>query len=159
MSLPYEGATSGSRALDEIQKILTAFGCQRFGTMTDNEKGEIIVQFNYRGREILVKASVRGYAAAWLEEHPWKSYAVSKRTKEKHELRAMEQAQVSTCSILRDWLKGQITAIEVGLLTFEGAFLGQIMLPSGKTVLETAETTKMIPPAQGPLKLENQAKG
>jgi hypothetical protein len=54
------------------------------------------------------------------------------------------QAQISTCSILRDWIKGQITAIEVGLLTFEGAFLGQILLPSGKTVLEHAESNKLL---------------
>lgn len=51
--LPYENATSGAGALDEIRKVLTRFGCQRFGTMSDNEKGELIVQFNYRGREVL----------------------------------------------------------------------------------------------------------
>jgi hypothetical protein len=28
------------------------------------------VQFEYRGREVSVKASIRGYAAAWLKEHP-----------------------------------------------------------------------------------------
>jgi len=39
MSLPYENATSGAGALDEIRKTLTRFGCARFGTMTDNEAG------------------------------------------------------------------------------------------------------------------------
>lgn len=34
MSLPYESATSGDRALIEIQRILGKFGCQRFGTMS-----------------------------------------------------------------------------------------------------------------------------
>jgi hypothetical protein len=48
----------------------------------------------------------------------------------------MDQAQIATCSILRDWIKGQITAVEVGILTFEGAFLGQLLLPNGRTVLE-----------------------
>jgi hypothetical protein len=45
--------------------------------------------------------------------------------------------------------QGQITAIEVGVLTFEGAFLGQIMLPgTGKTVLEFAiEPSNNILPA------------
>lgn len=142
MAIPYQDATSGSRALDEIQRILTKFGCQRFGTMTDNEKGEIIVQFTYREREILVKASVKGYAAAWLKENPWSRQR--KKTAIEWERQAMAQAQISTCSILRDWIKGQTTAIEVGLLSFEGAFLGQILLPTGKTVLEHVESNKLL---------------
>lgn len=140
--LPYENASSGTRALDDIQRILTKFGVKRFGTMTDNEKGEILVQFTYRGRDISVAASINGYAAAWMKEHPWKSGRVSRVDWER---RAKIQSQFSTCSILRDWIKGQITAIEVGVLTFEGAFLGQIMLPSGRTVLDEVEKGKMLP--------------
>ena len=52
-------------------------------------------------------------------------------------------------SILRDWIKGQTTAIETGVLSFEGAFLGQILLPSGKTILETVEHQKMLPAPRG----------
>lgn len=147
MSLPYENATSGTRALDDIQKVLTRFGAARFGTMTDNERGEILVQFTYRNRDVSVKASVRGYAAAWLLENPWTSQR--RCSKIDHERKALAQAQISTCSILRDWIKGQITAVEVGLLTFEGAFLGQILLPSGQTVLEAAQE-KMLPQLEGP---------
>lgn len=144
MPLPYENATSGAGALDDIAKVLTRFGCARFGTMTDNEKGELIVQFTYRGRDVSVTASYRGYAAAWLKEHP---YSTRMRcTQKQHEARAMEQAKVSVCSVLRDWIKGQVTAIEVGILTFEGAFLGQIMLPgTGRTVLEQVTAGGMLP--------------
>lgn len=145
--LPYENATSGSGALDEIRKILTRFGCARFGTMTDNDAGELIVQFTYRSRDVTVKASFRGYAAAWLREHPYGPN--HRKTRQQHETRALDQAQVSVCSILRDWIKGQITAVEVGILTFEGAFLGQILLPSGRTVLEEA-TTKLLPALEAP---------
>jgi hypothetical protein len=36
--------------------------------------GELLVQFEYRGRNVSVKASINGYAAAWLKEHPeWKA--------------------------------------------------------------------------------------
>lgn len=145
MSLPYESATSGSRALDDTQKILTRFGCSRFGTMTDNEAGEIMVQFSYRGRDVSVRASVRGYAAAWLKEHPFNP-GRTRRSRTDHERAALEQAQISVCSILRDWIKGQITAVECGILSFEGAFLGQILLPTGRTVLETATEQKLLPP-------------
>ena len=55
-------------------------------------------------------------------------------------------------SILRDWIKGQITAVEVGMLSFEGAFLGQIMLPTGETVLERIERDQLlsVPPRSAP---------
>jgi len=35
-------------------------------------------------------------------------------------------------------------AVEVGMLSFEGAFLGQIMLPTGETVLERIERDKKL---------------
>ena len=69
MSLPYENATSGERAVQDMQKILRGFGCSSFGQMMDYETGELLVQFKYKGRPVSVKASVNGYAAAWLREH------------------------------------------------------------------------------------------
>jgi hypothetical protein len=135
MSLPYENATSGERALGEIQKLLRGFGCSKFGSMTDDEKREIIVQFEYRGRRVQMTASIRGYAAAWLKEHPYNP-SRSRCSSKEHERKALDIASIAVYSILRDWIKGQVMAIETGILSFEGAFLGQIMLPSGKTMLE-----------------------
>lgn len=136
MALPYEGATSGDKALGEIQKLLTRFKCQQFGHMVDNELGEVRVMFSWNGRQIVIPASMRGYAAAWLKEHPYSHR--TRGTLADHEKKASNIARIAVYSILRDWIKGQVTAVEIGLLTFEGAFLGQIMLPSGKTVLEHA---------------------
>lgn len=147
MALPYEGATSGGAALEDIRKLLTRFGCARFGTMTDAEAGELVVQFTYRGRDVTAKASYRGYAAAWLKEHPYSSR--TRATKVEHERKAMQQAEISVCSILRDWIKGQVMAVETGILTFDGAFLGQILLPNGRTVLEHAAES-LLPALEGP---------
>lgn len=149
MGLPYENATSGGAALEDIRKLLTKFGCARFGTMTDQEHGELIVQFTYRGRDITAKASYKGYAAAWLREHPYGPRTHG--TKVSHEAKALKQAEISVCSILRDWIKGQVVAIETGILTFEGAFLGQILLPNnGKTVLEAVMGSNMLPALEAP---------
>lgn len=134
MSLPYENATSGGAALEDIRKLLTKFGCARFGTMTDIEHGEQVIQFSYRGHNVTARASYKGYAAAWLREHPYG--ARTRGTKTAHEAKALKQAEISVCSILRDWIKGQVMAIETGVLTFEGAFLSQILLSNGETVLE-----------------------
>lgn len=142
-ALPYESATSGERALDDARKILTAFGCASFGHMIDIERGEILVQFKHRERQVSVKVSVNGYAAAWLKRHPYNRNYRYSRTE--HERKAKVIAQFAVYSILRDWIKGQVTAIETGILTFEGAFLGQLLLPTGRTVLEEVETRKMLP--------------
>lgn len=108
--------------------------------MMDYERGELIVQFQFRRMPVSVKASLNGYAAAWLKQQ---SPAQQKRPKV--QAKARQIASVAVYSILRDWIKGQITAIETGILTFEGAFLGQILLPSGQTVLEHAHEKKMLP--------------
>lgn len=142
MSLPYENATSGGAALEEIRKVLTKYGCARFGTMTDTENGELLVQFSHRGRDVTAKASYRGYAAAWLREHPYTHR--TRGTKVDHEKKALKQAEISVCSVLRDWIKGQVMAIETGVLTFEGAFLGQILLGNGKTILEHVVATELL---------------
>jgi hypothetical protein len=39
----------------------------------------------------------------------------------------------------------QTTAIQCGIMSFEAAFLGQIMLPSGQAVLEQIEQERMLP--------------
>jgi hypothetical protein len=143
MSLPYENASSGDRALSDLQKILTAFGVARFGQMLDNERGEIMVQFTYRERNVTVKGSINGYASLWLKEHPYNSSRM-KSTRVQHERKALDVATIATYSLLRDWIKGQITAIECGMLSFEGAFLGQIMLPTGETVLDRVQGSQWL---------------
>jgi hypothetical protein len=143
MALPYENTTSGERAVQDMQKVLQRFGCSSFGQMMDWERGELLVQFKYRERQVTVRASVLGYAAAWLKEHPLPPRA--RTSKAGHERKAKEVGGIAVYSILRDWIKGQVTAVETGVLSFEGAFLGQIMLPSGKTVLEHATEARMLP--------------
>lgn len=143
MSLPYENSTAGDKALGEIQKILRAFGCSKFGSMVDDEAGEILVQFEYRKQPVTVKASIQGYAAAWLKEHPYSSRM--KKSRVEHERRALDVASIAVYSILRDWIKGQVMAIETGILSFEGAFLGQMMLPNGRTVLDHVKEQKLLP--------------
>lgn len=142
MTLPYENATSGKTAIADMQKIMKQFGASSFGCMEDFARGEVIVQFTFNDRNVSIRASAKGYAAAWLKEHPWNAHV--KRTVAAHEKRALEIGQTAVWSILRDWIKGQTTAIAVGMLSFEGAFLGQILLPSGQTVLERVEKERLL---------------
>jgi len=144
MTLPYSSATSGSRALEETQRILRSFGCSKFGTGTDWDTGEVFLQFEHQGRMVNLRASAKGYALAWLKENPWTRRRQS--SKAQWESKALEIGSIAVYSILRDWVKGQTTAIEVGMMTFEAAFLSHIMLPSGMRVIEHFENEKLLPP-------------
>lgn len=142
MALPYQNATSGNNAINEIQKMLRGFGCAKFGTGEDFETGELFVQFEYRGRMVMLKASAKGYASAWLREHPYG--ARTRGTREQHEAKAIKIGSVAVYSILRDWVKGQVTAIEVGMMSFESAFLPHILLPNGVSVIEHIQAQKLL---------------
>lgn len=144
MSLPYQNASTGQNAIRDIQKILRGFGCQKFGTGENYETSELFVQFEHQGRHVMMKASAKGYAAAWLKEHP---YTNRKRcTRAEHEAKALEIGSVAVYSVLRDWIKGQVTAIEIGMLSFDSAFLSHIMLPNGQRVIEHFESQKLLEP-------------
>lgn len=144
MSIPYEDATSGDKALTDTQRILSKFGCSVFGTMTDAERGVTIVQFKWRDRQISLEASWKGYASAWLKEHPY-NWSRSRLTETQHNEKAMKQAKVSVCSVLRDWVKGQVTAIECGVVSFEEAFMPYILLPTGERVIDRIQRDKLLP--------------
>lgn len=148
MGLPYENATSGNNAINDIRKMLQSFGCTKFGTGDDFDTGELFVQFEHRGRQVSLKASARGYAAAWLREHPYNA-SRHRYSRAEHEAKALKIGSVAVYSILRDWVKGQVTAIEIGMMTFEAAFLSHMLLPSGLSVIEHIEQQKLLPAPSG----------
>lgn len=147
MALPYENSTSGNNAINEIQKILRSFGCTKFGTGEDFETGDVFIQFEHHGRQVMLKASARGYAAAWLKAHPFGPRVRGSRAE--HEAKALKIGGVAVYSILRDWVKAQVTAVEVGMMTFEAALLSHILLPSGLSVIEHVQQQKLLAAPEG----------
>jgi hypothetical protein len=147
MGIPYEKVRPGTNAMQEIQKILAAFGCQSFGTMTDNDRQVAIVMFKWRDRQVQLEASWSGYAQALVTKSGWKRDA------------ALEHAKRAVYSILRDWVKGQTTAVECGVLSFETAFLPHMVLPDGRRVIDAAQSAGVLPPPdrQGTKALEFQS--
>lgn len=141
-SLPYDTSTA-TTAMTEIQRVLAKFGCQTFGTMTDAERGVTIVQFKWKERQVSLEASWKGYAAAWLKAHPYSN--AMRVTRQEHEQKALKQAQISIQSVLRDWVKGQVVAIECGVMSFEAAFMPHILLPSGARVIDKVKADNLLP--------------
>lgn len=132
-TIPYELAVAGDRAINELQKTLEAFGCQSFGTMTDAERQVMIVAFKWRGVQVHLEASWKGYAGALIKKSGW-------RTEE-----AFKQAKIAVCSVLRDWVKGQTTAVECGVMSFETAFMPHMLLKNGQRVIDAAQAANILP--------------
>lgn len=142
MGLPYENASSGDRAYAEIQKILDKFGCDNFGMMTKNSDGTTLVTFEHQSRPVCIEASWKGYAAAWLKEHPYTDRR--KATRLEWESRAIAQGKIAVPSMIRDWVKAQITMIEIGAFEFEEAFLPHVQLSDGRRVIDHARDSGML---------------
>ena len=119
----------------QLQRALGKFGCQSFGSGVDAERGVTTVWFRWRDRDVRLEASWKGYAQALRRDRP--------RYGEKD---AIEQARVSVCSVLRDWTKAQITAIESGVMSFESAFMPHMLLKDGRRVVDAAQAANLLPP-------------
>jgi hypothetical protein len=145
---PYAGAQSGAAARDEITKVLRRFGCESVGFMDDFEKHEVLLAFTHRGRQIQLRASAKGWAQMYLRETPWTDRR--KSTRQEHEQSALRQGHIAVNSILRDWIKGQITAVECGILSFEAVFLPYMLTADGRPLVERISETELLPKPEEP---------
>lgn len=144
---PYETATSGENARAEITKILRRFGCESVGFMDDYEAHEVILAFTHRGRAIQLRASAKGWAAMHMKAKPFNSHR--RRTKQQYEQDALRQGQIAVNSILRDWVKGQVTAVETGVLQFDAVFMPYMLTADGRPLVERLREQNALPAPKG----------
>lgn len=143
MSTPYASATTGASARDEITKVLRRFGCESVGFMDDFEKHEVLLAFTHRGRPIQLTASAKGWAQMFLKENPWTYRRAG--SKQDYEQKALRQGQVAVNSILRDWIKGQVTAVECGILSFESVFMPYMLTSDGRPLIDRLAESDLLP--------------
>lgn len=144
MTLPYASATSGTRAREEITRVLKQFGCESVGFMDEFHTHSLVLAFRWQGRNVQLRASAQGWANAFLKEKPWSHRRYG--TRAQYEEHALDQGMIAVNSILRDWIKGQVTAVETGLLTFEHIFVPHMLAADGRPLIEHA--IKMLPPPE-----------
>lgn len=142
-NIPYAGATSGAGAREEITKILRRFGCESVGFMDDFDKHEVLLAFTHRGRPVQLRASAKGWAQMFLKENPWTSRRFGNRVD--YEQKALRQGHTAVNSILRDWIKGQVTAVECGILSFEAVFMPHMLTSDGRPLIERLAETDLLP--------------
>jgi class 3 adenylate cyclase len=114
--------------------MLQGFGCESVGFMDDFAEHSVLLAFTHRGRRVQLRASARGWAAMHLKQNPWSPQR--RLSKPQWERAALDQGLIAVNSILRDWIKGELTAIETGILSFEQVFAVHMLLPDGRPVLE-----------------------
>jgi len=147
VAVPYSGATSGAAARDEITKILRRFGCSNVGFMDDYERHEVLLAFEHRGNRVQLRASAQGWANMYLRENPWTPRRALR--KDAYERDALDRGLIAINSVLRDWVKGQVTAVECGVLSFAGVFLPYMLAADGKPLLEHIAASNLLPPPSG----------
>jgi hypothetical protein len=125
--------------------MLRRFGCESVGFMDDFENYELILAFQHRGRPMQLKASAKGWAQLYLKEKPW-SYRC-KGSKQEYERAALQQGLIAVNSILRDWVKGQVMAVECGILSFEAVFIPYMLTADGTPLIEKLKSRPDLLPA------------
>jgi hypothetical protein len=147
--VPYASASAGQRARDEITKVLRRLGCEAIGFMDDFEQHEVLLAFKHRGRQVQLHASAKGWAQLWLKENPWGYRHRSSR--QDYEQAALRQGHIAVNSVLRDWIKGQVTAVECGILSFEAVFMPFMLTADGRPLHErVSELGELLPQPEAP---------
>jgi hypothetical protein len=121
-------------------------GCESVGFMDNFEAMTVLLAFKHRGRAIQFEASAIGWQRWFLKSAPWNSRM--RKSRGDYESDALEQGMIAVNSILRDWCKGQITAVECGLMPVEAVFLAHMVTNDGRTVIQRLDETKLLPPPQ-----------
>lgn len=142
-TVPYSGATSGTAARDEITKILRRFGCSNVGFMDDWENHEVLLAFQHRTNSVQLRASAKGWAALYLKENPWTPRRVLRQ--QAYEKDALDRGLIAVNSILRDWVKGQVMAVECGILSFGAVFLPYMLAADGRPLLDHIAERNLLP--------------
>ena len=141
--VPYENASSGKRARDEITALLRKFGCESVGFMDDFSDQSVLLAFTHRGRQVQLRASAKGWAQMYLTARPHNDRMRVDR--HQYEQRAIRQGLIAVNSILRDWVKGQLTAVECGIISFEAVFMPYILTSDGRPLIERVQEAKLLP--------------
>lgn len=142
-SIPYSTASSGTAARGEITAILKRFGCSSIGFMDDFDHHELLLAFTHHGRNVQLRASARGWAAMYLKANPWNRRRAL--TQAGYERDALERGMIAVNSILRDWVKGQVTAVECGILSFGAVFFPYMLTSDGRPLIEAVVAQGLLP--------------
>lgn len=109
----------------EIEAMLRRYGADSFGYATDSRTNTARIDFTYRDRPI--------------------RFILNLPDPQAPEFTRRETPRSRDCAIRQLWralvllIRAKLEAIESGITSFEGAFLADMVLPSGQTFAQWAE--------------------
>lgn len=129
----YASSTSVSveKSRAELETILTRYGATRFGYMVAEDSAAIGFVVNGVALRFVVPLPDQN------DKRFWTTPQQRKRRTRDSALREWQQACRQRWRALVLVVKAKLEAVDVGILTFEEAFLPHFVLPDGKTVAET----------------------
>lgn len=138
------------RTRAEIEGLLRQVGCDRFGLAVTPAATQLAFWLAERGYRFTVRTpSMVDREVQFLPSGRPRPDGTRKAVRDQ-----IERTRWRSLLLV---IKAQLAAVEVELLPFEQAFLGQLVLPSGRTVAEeTAEPIQLaylgraVPLLQGP---------
>lgn len=122
------------RSGDEVRALLVKYGATRFVQGEDLEAGEVRLAFEMEGRQIRMTVPMPK-PEDFSERGNWSNQYGEGQKKESAYSRACAQRWRAIVLLVR----AQLEAIECGAVTFDHAFLRDIVMPNGRTVGETIE--------------------
>lgn len=106
----------------------------------------MLLAFVHRGRQHQLRVSAKGWAQLWLRQNPWTPRHRKERVE--YERDALKQGYLAINSIVRDLIKGQVTAIEAGVASVEAIFLPWMLTNDGRPLIERLDESGLIPKPQ-----------
>jgi hypothetical protein len=107
-----------------------------------------LLAFKHRGGAVQLKASAKGWAQMYVKKNPWTNRR--RGTRVDWEQNTLRQGHIAVNSILRDWIKGQITAIECGIHSFEAVFTPYMLTADGRPLIERLAESNLLPSPEEP---------
>lgn len=118
---------SPGKSRDEIEKLVVAYGATGYLSGWDEESGRAFMQFRMEGRIIKLTTRLPQPADPGLTT-----------------LAKFEQARRSHWRALALLVKAKLEAVASGIVTFEGEFFPNVVMPDGGTVYERASANVAI---------------
>lgn len=116
-----------SRSKQEIEELMTRFGCVRFASISEPQRAAIMFEYHdFRYRVMLPLPHPRDHT----------------RDKSGYGMTVLQQKASLDAETRRRWrslllvLKSKLVAVEDGISTMEEEFLANLVLPSGETIGE-----------------------
>lgn len=122
-----ETEVSVEKSRAELETILTRYGANRFGYMT--EPSRAIIGFTANNRTVRFTLPLPDRR----DERFWNTPAGRRKRTETEAYRAWEQACRTAWRALCLCVKAKLEACESGITSFEAEFLAHFVLPNGQT--------------------------